>query len=410
MRRIKTHLPRTTGLLGPAIQRLDSYKPWNSTELHTLSIPTKKILVTGGAGFIGSHLVDALLARGYSVRVLDALVPQVHRNQKPAHLDTRAEFIGGNICDPLLLARALADVDVVCHQAAEVGVGQSMYEPVRYMRANTLGTTMLLEEISKKRVGVRKIIVASSMSIYGEGAYDCAQCGHVAPRLRDPQQLRAKQWEISCPQCRGKLRPLSTSEAKPLLPTSVYAISKQDQEQLCLVMGRAYGIPTVALRYFNVYGTRQALSNPYTGLCAIFSSRLLNGQRPLVFEDGEQSRDFVHVSDIVQANLLAIEKSGADYEALNIGTGIATTVNEMAKLLADGLRKSISAEITGRYREGDIRHCVADISKAKTLLGYQPKVALREGLRELLAWVSQQSAQDLVPQMEKELAARNLVY
>jgi dTDP-L-rhamnose 4-epimerase len=370
----------------------------------------KKVLVTGGAGFIGSHLVDALLAHGYSVRVLDALVPQVHQDEGPAHLDPRAEFLHGDICEARLLAHALADVDVVCHQAAEVGVGQSMYEPVRYMRANTLGTTMLLEEISKNRTSVRKIVVASSMSIYGEGEYACAECGRVAPRLRSPQQLHAKHWEIRCPQCATGLTPVPTNETKPLFPTSVYAISKQDQEQLCLAMGRAYGIPTVALRYFNVYGTRQALSNPYTGLCAIFSSRLLNDKSPLVFEDGEQSRDFVHVSDIVQANLLAIEKSGADYEALNIGTGIATTVNQMAKLLADGLGKNISGEITGQYREGDIRHCVADISKAKRLLGYAPRVGLRDGLRELLEWVRRQSAQDLVPQMQKELAARNLMY
>jgi dTDP-L-rhamnose 4-epimerase len=335
----------------------------------------------------------------------------VHTDQAgPAHLDPRAEFIQGDVCDRVLLAQALDGVDVVCHQAAEVGVGQSMYEPARYMRANTLGTTMLLEEISKNRSGVRKIVVASSMSIYGEGEYECTKCGRVAPRLRSVRQLRAKQWEVPCPECGRALTPVPTTEAKPLFPTSVYAISKQDQEQLCLVMGRAYGIPTVALRYFNVYGTRQALSNPYTGLCAIFSSRLLNDKTPLVFEDGEQSRDFVHVSDIVQANLLAIEKSDADYEAMNIGTGVATTVNHMAKLLSEGLGKNIPGEITGQYREGDIRHCVADISKANKLLGYAPKVALKDGLRELLGWVSRQSAQDLVPQMQKELAARNLVY
>jgi dTDP-L-rhamnose 4-epimerase len=370
----------------------------------------KKVLVTGGAGFIGSHLVDALIERGHSVRVLDALVDQVHQNQRSEHLDPRAEFLHGDVCDGELLRRALEDVQIVFHQAAEVGVGQSMYEPLRYMRANTLGTTMLLEEISKNRTAVKKVIVASSMSIYGEGEYECLKCGRVAPRLRTIEQLRDKQWEIPCPQCGGGLKPIPTTEEKPLYPTSVYAISKQDQEQLCLVMGRAYGIPTVALRYFNVYGARQALSNPYTGLCAIFSSRLLNNKNPLVFEDGEQSRDFVHVSDILKANLLAMERTDADYEALNIGTGVPTTVNEIGAMLAEGLRKNITAEITGQYREGDIRHCVADISKAKRLLGYEPKVQLREGLKELLAWVSQQTATDLVPQMQRELTTRNLVY
>lgn len=370
----------------------------------------KKILVTGGAGFIGSHLVDALIERGHSVRVLDALVEQVHQNQRPDHLDFRVEFLHGDVCDPELLRRALEDVQIVFHQAAEVGVGQSMYEPVRYMRANTLGTTTLLEEISKNRTAVKKIVVASSMSIYGEGEYECKNCGRMVPRLRTVNQLRQKQWEVACPQCGAQLKPMPTTEEKPLYPTSVYAISKQDQEQLCLVMGRAYGIPTVALRYFNVYGTRQALSNPYTGLCAIFSSRLLNDEHPLVFEDGEQTRDFIHVSDIVKANLLAMERSDADYEALNIGTGVPTTVNQIGAMLAEGLGKNIQAEITGQYREGDIRHCVADIGKVKCLLNYQPKVELREGLKELLHWVSQQTATDRVPQMQKELAARNLVY
>lgn len=370
----------------------------------------KKVLVTGGAGFIGSHLVDALLARGSAVRVLDGLVPQVHPNQQPEHLDARAEFLHGDICDRDLLRRALAGVEIVFHQAAEVGVGQSMYEPVRYMQANTVGTTMLLEEISRNRSAIKKLVVASSMSIYGEGEYECIECGRVAPRLRDPQQLHAKRWDIACPNCGDKLKPLATTEEKPLYPTSVYAISKQDQEQLCLIMGRAYGVPTVALRYFNVYGTRQALSNPYTGLCAIFSSRLLNDKPPLIFEDGEQSRDFVHVRDIVQANLLACERKDADYQALNIGTGVSTTVNQIARLLAKGLDKEIRGEVTGQYREGDIRHCVADISQARSLLGYEPKVTLRDGVQELLGWVRRQTAQDRVPQMQKELAAHNLMH
>ena len=375
-----------------------------------MSIQPKIVLVTGGAGFIGSHLVDALIARGHRVRILDSLIEQVHGYEAPAHLNPRAEFIRGDICDREALRAALADVDVVFHQAAEVGVGQSMCEPMRYMQANTLGTTMLLEEIISPQRKVKKLIVASSMSIYGEGEYDCTNCGRVAPPLRKPAQLEARKWEIACPQCGGTLLPVPTNEVKPLRPGSIYAISKQDQEQLCLVLGRAYNIPTVALRYFNVYGTRQALSNPYTGLCAIFSSRLLNDRAPMIFEDGEQSRDLVHVSDIVQANLLAMACKEADFEALNIGTGESLTVNRVSQLLAQGLGKQIQGEITGRYREGDIRHCFADITKARKLLGYFPKVRLQDGMVELLGWVNQQSAEDHVPKMEKELAARNLLY
>lgn len=370
----------------------------------------KKVLVTGGAGFIGSHLVDALVACGHKVRILDALVEQVHENQLAVHLNPAAEFMQGDICDIELLRSALKDVQIVFHHAAEVGVGQSMYEPVRYMKANTLGTTMLVEEITKPGSGIEKLIVASSMSIYGEGEYECGDCGRVAPKLRSPQQLAARTWDISCPQCGGAIKPVPTTETKPLYPGSIYAISKQDQEQLCLVMGRAYNIPTVALRYFNVYGTRQALSNPYTGLCAIFSSRLLNDRSPLIFEDGEQSRDLVHVTDIVQANLLAMERNEADFEAINVGTGESLTVNQVATILAEGMGKSIPAEVTGRYREGDIRHCFADISKARKLLGYSPRVRLQDGMQELIAWVKNQTAEDRVPKMEKELAARNLVY
>jgi dTDP-L-rhamnose 4-epimerase len=247
------------------------------------------------------------------------------------------------------------------------------------------------------------------MSIYGEGGYKCAKCGDVAPQLRSAEQLKSREWEIRCPNCNSTLSPIPTREEKQLFPTSVYAISKQDQEQLCLVMGRAYGVPTVAFRYFNVYGTRQALSNPYTGVCAIFCSRLLNDHPPMIFEDGEQSRDFIHVDDIVQANLLALESDKGDFRAFNIGTGVATSVNEMAQLLAQGLGKEIRPQITGQYRVGDIRHCVADITRARTLLGYAPKVFLKNGLNELLEWVKEQSATDLVDRANLELTTHNLV-
>jgi dTDP-L-rhamnose 4-epimerase len=268
-----------------------------------------------------------------------------------------------------------------------------MYEIVRYVKANDLGPAVLLEEMIKRPGQFRKMIVASSMSIYGEGAY----------------RLGSHDWEFRCNKCGDLLASIGTPEEKPLFPTSVYAVSKQDQEQYSLAIGRAYKIPTVAFRYFNVYGTRQALSNPYTGVCAIFSSRLLNDQPPTIFEDGEQSRDFVHVSDIVNANLLALDSDGGDYEAMNVGTGRPTTVKQIAETLARGLGKKIEPEIVGKYREGDIRHCVADISKARRLIGYQPRVSLESGMEELLGWVSRQEAADKVGAATAELVAQGLV-
>jgi dTDP-L-rhamnose 4-epimerase len=366
------------------------------------------ILVTGGAGFIGSHLVDALVKQGHRVRILDAVVEQVHGSAGPQYLNPQAEFLQGDVCDADLVKRALDGVDVVYHEAAEVGVGQSMYEIARYVRANDLGTAVLLDEIVRRRPQIKKLMVASSMSIYGEGAYACDQCGPVQPKLRELPQLLERDWELDCPQCGAKVKPVPTNEDKPLIPSSIYAISKQDQEQFCLVVGRAYNIPVVALRYFNVYGTRQALSNPYTGVCAIFSARLLNDQQPFVFEDGEQTRDFVHVSDIVQANLLALETDKADYQTLNVGTGSPISINDISLMLARGLNKDIKPQVTAKYREGDIRHCVADITRARTLLGYEPKVKLADGIPELLEWVRQQQVGD-TSQANTELEQHQLV-
>lgn len=368
------------------------------------------ILVTGGAGFIASHLVDALVERGHNVRILDSLVEQVHGGKVPEFLNAKAEFIHADVCDADAVSKALDGIEVVYHQAAEVGVGQSMYEIVKYVKTNDLGTAVLLEEMVKRPKQFKKLVVASSMSIYGEGAYRCEPCNeNVNPFLRPSEQLEAHEWEFSCETCGSQLKTIGTSETKPLFPTSVYAVSKQDQEQYCLAVGRAYKIPTVAFRYFNVYGPRQALSNPYTGICAIFSSRLMNDQAPTIFEDGEQTRDFVNVKDIVRANLLAIDTDGGDYNSFNIGTGRATSVREIAELLASGLGKDIQSEIVGKYREGDIRHCVADISKARKMLGYEPSVTLEDGLAELLAWLATQEAEDKVEGATAELTSRELV-
>lgn len=369
------------------------------------------ILVTGGAGFIGSHIVDALIARGHQVRVLDSLVEQVHGSHadRPAHLHQAAEFVRGDVREVEVMRRALQGIEVVYHEAAEVGVGQSMYDVTRYVGGNTYATAVLLEILANEPHTVQRLIVASSMSIYGEGAYRCPTHGRVHPFLRPEDQLARKDWEMRCPQCGQPADILGTPEDKPLFPTSIYAISKMDQELMCLSIGRAYNLPTVALRYFNVYGPRQALSNPYTGVAAIFSGRLLNGKPPVIFEDGLQSRDFVHVSDIVQANMLALDRDEAVYEVFNVGTGRALSIYDVATALINELKATVQPEVVGGFRAGDIRHCVADISKARLRLGYEPQVKFEDGLTELVAWVKSQSSVDRVEQARSELAARGLI-
>ncbi len=366
-----------------------------------------RMLVTGGAGFIGSHLVDALLTDGHTVRVLDSFDPQVHGGVRPSYLNPRAEYLEGDVRDRAAIRRALQGIDVVFHEAAVVGVGQSMYEIARYVSANVLGTATLLDVIVNDRVPLKKLVVASSMSIYGEGQYACLSCGPVAPPLRPDAQLQARDWEMHCPRCQKVASPHPTPETKPLIPTSVYAVSKRDQEELCLSIGRSYHLPTVALRYFNVYGSRQGLSNPYTGVCAIFSARIKNRHRPLVYEDGAQTRDFIHVRDIVQANLLVLQDTRADYEMFNVGTGTPVSIAHISKLLAELYHIPVEPEIALKFRAGDIRHCYADVSKLKAL-GFAPSVSFAEGLRELVEWGKQQEAEDRVDTAAKELEARGL--
>lgn len=369
----------------------------------------KQVLITGGAGFVGSHLADGLLAQGHSVRILDDLHPQVHPAGKPDYLSPNVELIKGDVRDRKLLAETLADVDIIFHFAAAVGVGQSMYEISRYMSVNTQGTAELLQTLLDNKLRPEKLIVASSMSIYGEGQYICSDCGQAAyPPVRSVEQLRHAQWELHCPLCSGLLRPEPTKEDKPSELNSVYALAKRDQEELCLIYGRTYEIPVTALRFFNIYGTRQALSNPYTGVAAIFASRLLNNQAPLVFEDGEQMRDFVSVHDIVRANLLAMECPESNDQVINIGSGKPIAIRRVAEILAEALGKNIAPVITQKYRAGDIRHCYADLSKAKQLLGYEPLVTHEEGFRELAAWLANQQAEDKADSMLQELTAYGL--
>ena len=368
------------------------------------------ILVTGGAGFIGSHIVDALIEQGYRVRVYDNLDPQVHgENPKiPEYFNKEAEFVIGDVRNKDALKGAIKDVDIIFHEAAAVGVGQSMYQVEKYVDVNTRGTGVLIDILVNEPNKVKKVIVASSMSIYGEGAYKCEKCGIVYPKLREKEQLKKRDWEMRCPVCGSSVKPIPTNEEKPLYPTSVCAITKRDQEELVLSTLEAYSIPAVALRYFNVFGPRQALSNPYTGALAIFISRLLNNNPPLIFEDGAQSRDFIYIKDIVRANLLVMERDEANWQNYNVGTGRMTTIKGVAELLANNISPEAKPHVVNKFRAGDIRHCYADISKIKNDLGFEPEISFEDGIKEYLKWVGRQKASDNVNKAIEELEKKGL--
>jgi dTDP-L-rhamnose 4-epimerase len=368
----------------------------------------EQVLITGGAGFIGSHVADELLSRGYRVRALDNLTPQVHGpgQKRPEYLSPDVDLVVGDVRDPDAVRRALEGVDAVFHFAAAVGVGQSMYEIAHYTDVNNRGTAVLLEALMQHPV--RRLVVASSMSIYGEGLYRTADGSLVDGVERRREQYQRGEWEVH-DEHGHVLAPVPTPESKRPTLASVYALSKYDQERLCLMVGEAYGIPTVALRFFNVYGPRQALSNPYTGVLAIFASRLLNGNPPMVFEDGYQRRDFVSVHDVARACVLALETPGAAGQVFNVGSGWSYTVRQIAERVAAVLDKEqIQPEVTGKYRVGDIRHCFADIGRAREVLRYDPRVELDDGLVELAGWLGGQVAEDRVAQARAELAARGL--
>ena len=367
----------------------------------------QNILITGGAGFIGSHLADELLRHGYDVRVLDNLTPQVHGDvARPSYLSDAVDLRAGDIRDPAAVRSALNGIDAVFHFAASVGVGQSMYCIRDYTATNNLGTAVLMQELADRPV--QALVVASSMSVYGEGLYATADGRLYETAGRSFDQLKNRRWDLETTDG-DPLTPIPTPETKTPQLESVYALSKFDQERMCLLVGRAYGIKTVALRFFNVYGTRQALSNPYTGVLAIFASRLLNGKPPIIFEDGEQRRDFVSVHDVVDACRKALEVPGADGGVFNIGSGESVSVLDVARIVGEALGVAgLAPEVTEKGRVGDIRHCFADITLARRVLGYQPRVRMEQGVVEVAEWVADEAAIDSVHQAGAELAARGL--
>ena len=364
------------------------------------------VLITGGAGFIGAHAAQELLDRGWRVRALDNLTPQVHESgERPGYLSDEVELVVGDVRDPDAVRTAVEGADAVLHLAARVGVGQSMYEIDEYTSVNSHGTAVLLQALLDHPV--RRLVVASSMSVYGEGLYEAG--GRAVEAVeRDRRQLERGEWEPRGPEGES-LTPLPTPETKPPSLSSVYALGKYDQERMCLLFGSAYNVPATALRFFNVYGPHQALSNPYTGVLAIFAGRLLNGRPPLIFEDGHQRRDFVSVSDVARACRLALEREGEEPVIANVGSGRSVSVAEIATSLARVMgREDIAAEVTGKYRVGDIRHCFADVSLAREVLGYRPSVDLESGMDELAAWLEGEVATDRVDDANAELTRRGL--
>jgi dTDP-L-rhamnose 4-epimerase len=363
-------------------------------------------LVTGGAGLIGSHIVDAALARGWDVRVLDSLERQTHRQGKPAWVPDAVEFVHGDVRRRADWERALEGVDVVFHEAA---YGGYMPEIAKFMHVNSYGTALMLETIRNNDLPVRKVVVASSQAVYNEGAYRCPEHGHFYGRTREIARLEAGDYDMHCPLCDAVATPVPTDEAAPMGGENVYAISKSDQERLVITFGRATGLPVVALRYSCTYGPRQSLFNPYTGVIAIFCTRLMNDLPPVVYEDGRQSRDLVFVDDIARANLLVATDDRANGRILNVGTGNAAAIGDLAHLLARKLGKDIAPTIAGEFRPGEMRALISDIGQIGEL-GYAPTVDLETGIDRYLAWIREQgSVRDYFSAAERRLKARQVV-
>lgn len=368
----------------------------------------KNILVTGGAGFIGSFLVDELIKKDFTVRVFDNLEDQVHHGQIPKYFNKSAQFIKGDVRDYEQFKQAMEDMDAIFHLASSVGVGQSNYQIKKYVDTNTGGTANLLDILVNSKHKVKKLVTISSMTGYGEGNYLCKNCGVVRPPLRAEDQLKKKDWNLYCPNCKNVVTPVPTDETALDFPNSIYGFSKKTQQDMALLIGKLYSLPVAVLRGFNIYGPRQSLSNPYTGVTAIFISRLKNNQKAVVFEDGLQTRDFVSVHDLVNAFILALEKDEANYQMFNIGSGKGTTILEIAQTLSRLLGKSNLIQVNQDFRKNDIRHCFADTTNAKKLLGWEPKISLEEGLKELIEWSANEKAEDKFSEAQKELQQKGL--
>lgn len=372
------------------------------------------ILITGGAGFIGSRLALRLVDAGHRVRVLDALIPQIHGedpDRSPLYRSIAGcvEFIRASVTDPVAMAQALVGVDTVVHLAAETGTGQSMYAIRHYVDVNVGGTALLLDLIANGNFSVRKLVVASSRAVYGEGRYHCRIHGVVYPEPRQASDMERRDFAPHCPVCDQPVDVLATDEATPVRPASIYGISKLNQEQMVLTVGAALGISAVAFRYQNVYGPGQSLSNPYTGILSIFSTRIRNGSDINVFEDGRESRDFVFIDDVVTATTLGIEHPKLVNDVFNVGSGVATDVLTVVEILQDLLGCRIPVRVSGQFRVGDIRHNFADLTKIHATLGFRPSVTIEEGLRRFIDWVrEQESGVDRYDESLRELAAKGL--
>ena len=371
----------------------------------------RKVLITGGAGFIGSHTADALLAKGYLVRMLDCLDPQIHGIEQavPNYLDSRCELIRGDVRNADHVRAAIEGVDAVYHFAAQTGVGQSMYAIHSYCDININATAQLLDVLANADHRVKKVILSSSRAVYGEGKYMCGSCGIVFPPARSRQQLESHQWGIKCPTCNSLLTSVPTDEEKPQDPISIYALTKKVQEDLLRMFSVTYGIPHVILRYFNVYGARQAINNPYTGIGAIFTNRALSGDDIVIYEDGQPGRDFVNVRDVVQANLLALENEQAINRTFNVGTGECLSVVDLARLIKEKLQSGVNLKYTNQFRIGDIRDCYADLTRSRAILGYSPKVSFGEGVEELITWARGERVENRSAEAEAALALRRLM-